>query len=380
MIQEHVVITGGGANALGVLRSLAGFKMTLFCDNTESPAWYSRYADKHLVRSTKIVEFIDELAAFGAKLPQTTNKPILLITEEKTVFHASLLREKLKPFFQLNLVEHHLLVALQSKEGFQQLSELHQCPVPKAVILRTNVPMSELEKLQFPCVFKPLEQNEAYSKRFKKAYKVNSPAEVETLYPEISTVVEEMIVQEWLEGPDSEIFFCLAYCNAQHEIVSSFTGRKIRSWPIQVGGTASCTSAPEAEAELTALTADFVRAIGYYGLIGMEYKFDINRKKFYMIEPTVGRTDYQHEIAYLSGRNYLKDMVFNLSGLQPAPKQQRQPIPVIWYDDIAEANALANGASNNLFTDREKISAIFRWYDPIPSLQQFWLRIKRKLR
>ena len=35
----------------------------------------------------------------------------------------------------------------------------------------------------------------------------------------------------------------------------------------------------------------------------MEYKRDRRDEKFYMVEPTVGRTDYQEEIATLNGVN-----------------------------------------------------------------------------
>jgi len=374
----HIVVTGGGINALGVLRALSKYKLTLLCDDKSKPAWKSRYGYKVLTSNTKEVDFINDLIAYGKKTTQQSNRPILLITEEKTVLNVSLLREQLEPYFILNLVEHSLLVRLQSKEGFQQIAESIQSPVPRAVVLKSDSEIEQLDKLQFPCVFKPLEQNEKYGQQFKKAYKVNSKDEVKRLYNVICNVEPHMIVQEWLEGPDSQIYFCLAYCNLQHEIVSCFTGRKIRSWPIQVGGTASCTSAPEVEAELLQFTQDFVRKCSYVGLIGMEFKFDIERKKFFMIEPTVGRTDMQHEIAFLSGQNYLEKMVLFINN-QKIPKSVKKLEPVIWFEETADANAIANGAPTTLYNNRRKISATFRWYDPMPYIYQQLVKIKRKI-
>jgi D-aspartate ligase len=377
MLQSHIVVTGGGINALGVLRALSKYKLTLLCDDKSKPAWNSKFGNKILTSNTKELAFIEELAEYGKKIANKNTRPTLIITEEKTVFNASLLRGKLEPYFCLNLVEHPLLVKLQSKEGFQQIAEAFQSPVPHAVILKSDTQFEELDKLQFPCVFKPLEQNEKYGHQFKKAYKVNNIDEVKNLYKDICKVEPRMIVQEWLEGPDSQIYFCLAFCNIQHEIVSSFTGRKIRSWPIQVGGTASCTSAPEVEVELFQLTQDFVRKCSYSGLIGIEYKYDIHRKKFFMIEPTVGRTDMQHEIAFLSGQNYLEDMVLFINN-QKIFNNKKSTKPVIWFEDTADANALANGAPDVLYKDRRKISAIFRWYDPMPFIHQQLIRFKRK--
>lgn len=378
MIHSHIVITGGGINALGVLRSLSKYQLTLLCDDKNKPAWKSKYGDKILTSNTKDLAFINDLVAYGKKIKHQKTKPILLMTEEKTVLNVSLMREQLEPYFILNLVEHSLLVTLQSKEGFQQIAESIQSPVPRAVVLKSHYEIEQIEKLQFPCVFKPLEQNEKYGQQFKKAYKVNSIDEVKELYNVICNVEPRMIVQEWLEGPDSQIYFCLAYCNSRHEIVSCFTGRKIRSWPIQVGGTASCTSAPEVETELLQLTQDFVRKCSYVGLIGMEFKFDIERKRFFMIEPTVGRTDMQHEIAFLSGQNYLEKMVLFINN-QQIPKSGEKLKPVVWFEETADANAIANGAPTTLYNDRRKISATFRWYDPMPYIYQLLVKIKRKI-
>lgn len=370
----HVVVTGHSANALGVLRSLTDCQLTLLCDSKQAPAWFSRFGQKKLVADTKGAALVDDLLALAAHFDG--RKAVLIPTEEKTVVHISAARERLAPYYHLPLCPHPQMLALQSKQGFAELAEQAASPVPASVVLRSPADLAALDALQFPCVFKPLEQNEAYSRQFKKAYKVQSSAEVAALYQQIAPVLPEMIVQEWLEGADSEIYFCLAFYDEHSRCVSSFVGRKIRSWPLQVGGTAACTSAPQAFAELQQLTDDFVRHIGYQGLMGMEFKYDANRQGFYMVEPTVGRTDYQHEIATLSGSNVLKAMVCHLAGL-PAPVAG-QPLRVLWFDEIADANAKAHGASQQLDHGLTPVAAIWRWSDPLPGLMALWRRIVRK--
>jgi D-aspartate ligase len=377
MTLPHIVITGSSANALGALRSLHQYSLTLVCEDENSPAWHSRYGKKVRVQSTKKESIVAELCNMAKTLPDSAERPLLLMTEEKTVYQVSLHREKLEQYFQLHLCPHSLLVALQSKEGFQQLAAQANSPVPKGVILRSDDDLVNLNQLQFPCVFKPLEQNEAYGKQFKKAYKVNSIAEVSALYSDICKVMPEMIVQEWLEGADSDIYFCLAFFDQNSTLVSSFTGRKIRSWPLQVGGTASCTAAPEAESELKDLTCQFATAVGYSGLIGMEFKFDVQRKKFFMIEPTVGRTDYQHEVAALCGQNYLAKWVASVYKLPNLAEEKKSS--VIWYDEIADAKALQHGAANQMFLQRKRVAAIWRLTDPKPAILRFWRRLLNRL-
>lgn len=379
MPKTKVLVVGGSANALGVLRSLVHCELYLLCDSELAPAWHSRWGQKFRSNDTKAPTVVEELLALTGQFGGT--KPVLLLTEEKTVVQVSAARTQLAPYYQFLFCEQAMLLALQSKSGFQQLATQVGAAIPRGRILNQLSDLSLIHDLTYPCVFKPLEQNEAYSKAFKKAYKVQSVEEVESLYPAIAQVMPQMIVQEWLEGADSDIYFCLAYLDAAGQLVSSFTGRKLRSWPLQVGGTASCTAAPEAAAELTEKTLQFCQAIGYVGQIGMEFKFDAHRGGFYMIEPTVGRTDYQHEIATLAGHNVLAKMVDSLAGIssnETASQNIVYPNNVVWYDEIADANALANGGANSLCLDYRRVAAVWRWSDPMPGLVSLWRRVKRK--
>jgi predicted ATP-grasp superfamily ATP-dependent carboligase len=371
-----VVVTGHSANALGVLRALCKFNLTLLCDSDKAPAWFSRFGAKVLVADTKSAQIVDDLVELGKSF--AGEKAVLIPTEEKTVVQISAAREKLQPYYYLELCPHSMMLALQSKQGFADLAVKAGSPVPASIVIRSKEDLKALNQLSYPCVFKPLEQNENYSKKFKKAYKVQSSDEVISLYENIEPVLSDMIVQEWLEGEDSDIYFCLAFYDEHSNCVSCFTGRKLRSWPLNVGGTAACTSAPEAAAELQKLTDNFVQSIGYQGLMGMEYKYDRLRKGFYMIEPTVGRTDYQHEVASLSGSNFLEAMVCYFAGI-PGPKA-RLNRSVMWFDEIADANAKAHGASRQFDASLTPVAAIWRWSDPRPGLVAFWRRLQRKLK
>lgn len=376
--QTPVVVTGGSANALGVLRSLKHCELTLLCDSTEAPAWRSRWGRKVLVANTRAPSVTDDLIALAAQRGGTV-RPVLILTEEKTVVEVSNARERLKPHYRFILAAEPLLSDLQSKEGFQRRAVAARAPIPQGVVLQSSGDLASIHQLQYPCVLKPLEQDAAYAARFKKAYKVSSAAETETRYRDIEPVMPRMIVQEWLEGADSDIYFCLGFWDEQSQLVGqAFVGRKLRSWPLQVGGTASCTSAPEVAAEVTRLTDAFVKATGFVGQMGMEFKHDAKRGGFFMVEPTVGRTDYQHEIATLSGCNVLSQMVAHLAG-EPNPPSL-PPKMVIWYDEVADAQALAAGAPDQLFRDRRKVPAVGRWSDPMPAIAGLWQRVFRRFK
>jgi predicted ATP-grasp superfamily ATP-dependent carboligase len=371
-----VVIVGGSVNSLGILRSLAPYARCLVLSDTKShPVFQSRFGKKKLVKNTKSIDIIDELERLGRyfMLP-----PVLFLSEEKTVEQVSLHRERLQDYYKFDLAEHNQIIDLQSKSGFQQLAEDHDAPIPQAMSIEKSDDIEHADHLTFPCVFKPLYQDSGYSKRFKKAYKVENVAEVRALYKEIQSTMPGMMLQEWIHGADNDIYFCIAYFDKQSRLVGGFTGRKLRSWPLNIGGTASCTNAPEKHDELSEITADFAKAINYSGLMGMEYKFDSQRQEFYMIEPTVGRTDYQHEIATLSGHNLLKQIYCYLKhdNISKYPLMMK---PTIWRDEIADANALAHGGNPDEPLDAEVYGAIKRWNDPWPYFSALCKRIKMKV-
>jgi predicted ATP-grasp superfamily ATP-dependent carboligase len=331
-----------------------------------------------LATNTRAPSVVDDLLALATQ-SSAPMRPVLILTEEKTVVEVSKARTRLAPHYRFILSPEPLLSDLQSKAGFQKLAATVDAPVPRGVVLQSSSDLEAIDQLVYPCVLKPLEQDAAYGERFKKAYKVPSPDAAKALYREIEPVMSRMIVQEWLEGADSDIYFCLGFWDERSRLVGeAFVGRKLRSWPLQVGGTASCTSAPEAAMELTRLTDAFVKATGFVGQMGMEFKRDTKRGGFYMIEPTVGRTDYQHEIATLAGTNILAMMVAHLAEQAiPSSGLTRQ---VIWYDEVADALALAAGAPDDGLTGHRRVAAVWRLEDPMPTLVSLRRRLLQKLK
>lgn len=375
MKNMNAVIVGGSANSLGILRSLAPYVNCLvLADDKNLPVFYSRFGKKLLVVDTKSSAIIDELEQLGKTF---TQPPVLFLSEEKTVEQVSLHRDRLRPYYLFSMVSHQQIIDLQSKSAFQQLAESYHSPIPQAVVIKQLCDIEHAQGLNFPCVFKPLYQDRAYSKQFKKAYKVADIAEVTALYQKIKPIMPDMLVQEWLHGKDSDIYFCLAYFDENSQLVASFSGRKLRSWPLDIGGTASCTNAPEAHQTLSEITTTFAQHINYHGLLGMEYKFDSQRQGFYMIEPTVARTDYQHEIATLSEHNLLLQIYRHLRK-ESIPQYSVITKAVIWRDEIADENALTHGGEKTEPEKAKRYGAVLRANDFGPYGFALFRRIKSR--
>ena len=369
------VVIGGGLNALGVIRSLANScHVVLATHQVDGPAWRSRYAHKWQTCKTNSEEFIEQLITFGT---HNVTKPILLPTEELCVTLLSQHLEELKKYFTVDLIPSQDVERLQSKQGIQELAEQANSPIPRSITIESPSDLASLEQLEFPCIFKPLKQNPEYGRRFKKGYKVNSLGEISELYKEIHSVNPEMIAQEWINGGDSDIYFYLCFLSREGKEVTSFCGRKLRSWPVGVGGTASCTASPERHEELQKLTIEFCEKTGFTGLIGMEYKWDPIKKQFYIIEPTVGRTDFQHEVATLSGVNFLQEIGYFFG---KCTKPERYSKKVVWRESYADKMALSTGNFIEEGKGYSYFDALFRISDPMPLVSTITKKIGRKLK
>lgn len=373
------VVVGGGLNALGVVRSLgaAGIPLVVVDTSPKSPAMRSRYGRKLVCEALEGEPLLACLAALGREhgAPLT-----LFATEEKTVETVSEQRARLEPYYRLRQPEHERLMALMHKQGFQELAEAVGAPVPRTVRLEGKADLARIHDLTYPCVFKPSKKDYGYGARFKKAYKVASPAEVEALYEEIFPVLADMVVQEWIEGSDADVYFCLQYIGEGGQVVSSFSGRKIRAWPPRIGGTASCTAAWEVAEELAETTRDFFAKVGFVGMGSMEYKRDSRDGRFYMVEPTVGRTDFQEEVASLNGVNIPAAAYRHEMGLAPVP-DQRVATPQIWREPVSDRWSYQEGGRqpDPRSAGHAVRDAYWRWDDPRPWIDLMTRRLGSRL-
>jgi len=111
----------------------------------------------------------------------------------------------------------------------------------------------------------------------------------------------------------------------------------------------------------------------------MEFKCDRQIGKFLMVEPTVGRTDWQEEIASLHGIN-IPHAAYCYELELPLPTPEKPRDPVIWLDPPSYWRSMLVSKS---FRDQRPAgarvrSACWRLDDPLP-LAFFWLEWIQKI-
>ena len=379
VVETPAVVVGAGFNGLGVARSLARERVPVWlldCDPARVEL-RTNAAKPLVIAAVNGETLVDELVRLGTT-KFADRKPVLFLTQEESVRSVSRHRDRLASLYRINLPPANVVEALQHKHGFQLLAEQFDAPIPRLVRVRTADDVDALARLQFPVVVKPGAHDAGYSRMFKKAYYMTGAKDCKDLVRRMLAVLPDIVVQEWIEGPDTNIYFCLQYLNSDGKPVASFTGRKIRSWPPHVGGTASCMPATDVDTELATLTTKFFRDTGVVGMASMEYKRDENTGAFRMVEPTIGRTDYQEEVATLNGVNLPYAAYCAELGL-PAPARIFPERHIAWRvrsEDVQSAAAQRQSPRSGFDNVRHVADALWRSSDPAPWLAQNfrWLR------
>ena len=295
-----VVVVGGVLTALGVVRSLAsaGIPVYLACDTRFCPAGLSRQCTLLRVPDLKGQGLVDGLLSIAGRIGE---KAVLILSSDLQVVAVSRARAALEAHYFLGLPTETMVDVLMDKAKFQPYAEEIGLPVPRAVMLDEGHDEQALDALSMPVVVKPADHELAPAERTTRA---DTLAEARAVARRMRCAASSVVVQEWIDGDDDDIYFTLFVCDGQARIVALFTGRKMICAPPLVGSTALCVAATtEQHQTLAAQTQAFVTYSQYHGIGGLEFKRHRRTGQFVVVEPTVGRADWQEEIATLCGVN-----------------------------------------------------------------------------
>ena len=108
-----------------------------------------------------------------------------------------------------------------------------------------------------------------------------------------------LVIQEWIEGDDTDLYFCLMYINKNSRPLAVCTGKKLRQHP-HLAGTLSVAEAVWIE-EVAEESLKLLTPSGCKGFCSVEFKYSKVNGKFYVIEPTIGRADSQEGMSVMAG-------------------------------------------------------------------------------
>lgn len=272
---------------------------------------------------------VDRLLRFGAAQAE---KPVLYMEEDAQLLMVSRHRDRLSSVFRFALADGDLVETLVDKGRFQVLAERLELPVPRTQRLSPQ-PGSEAPDLdlRFPLIVKPLTRRPPWDEieGLGKAIRLDGHDELRALWPRLIPVGIDLLAQELIPGPETRIESHHVYIDADGAVAGEFTGRKIRTYPVDYGHSTALTITDiDGEgADVAALGREIAARIGLTGVAKFDFKRDPDgRLHLLEINP---RFNLWHHLGAVAGVNLPAMVQADLTG-RPRPAAAKARPGACW--------------------------------------------------
>lgn len=321
---------------------------------------------------------IDTLVDLG---PSFDGKAVLFPCSDDQVSVISEKRELLAPYYRFNLPSKEVVRMLLRKTEFASYARLHGYPIPKTLIIDRSTNLSAcVGEFRFPCLLKPDNKTAQWNQhnRVNKMLRIRDEEEGLKIISKALQWVDRLVLQEWITGEDSNVYFCLMYFDRNSEPRATFVGRKIRQWLPEIGSTAIA----EKRFSSTVLNESvrLFKALHYKGLGSVEFKLDPEDRRFKITEPTVGRPNFQSYVAVANGINIPYVAYCDLIGKSITVLDQPDRTGCVkWIDEWHDYQSSLSYWRQGKLTLRDwarsvsgpRRYALFSLSDPLPFIHSF---------
>jgi len=308
--------------------------------------------------------------------PSLARRAVLYPCTDGAVLQLARHRGRVAGWFHVALPDSDVVEMLMDKNRFSAFAATAGLPIPRTCRLasRSDAERAAAE-LPFPCVIKPPVKSLLWVQHTPaKAFRVDTAAELLEVYDRCAAWAEDLIAQQWIEGPDSALYSCNCYYDRGGKPVVTFVARKLRQWPPGTG--TSCLGEECRNDTVLDLTRRVFDAAGFYGLGYLEVKRDARTGEHFVIEANVGRPTGRSAIAEAGGVELTYAMYCDLLGL-PLPGNLEQRYGgakwIFWRQDVRSALHYWRRGELSLASwarswRGHKTDAVFSWHDPAPFL------------
>lgn len=296
------VVVGLSVNALGVIRSLGrkSIKVIAIGSDRSEYAAKSRYCKTLFCNRLYGEELYKKLLEIGNSLNQ---KGVLFCTSDMGVLTVSQYENELRRHYHFVFPSKETINMLMSKRLFYEFASKNRFNVPKTFFVDNKEDIQMVSNLiHYPCVIKPEFRDESWDRNVSKVDKImfiKSKDEYCDFFNQYNISNIPLIVQEWIDGTDADVFYGLTYINQNQQPLAVFTGRKIRQFPVLTGSTSLAES--KWDAYVAEESIRLLNTANCIGICSVEFKYSRKDKVYMITEPTVGRTDTQEGSSINSG-------------------------------------------------------------------------------
>lgn len=278
------LVVGGNLNGLSIARSLGRQGIPVWVASTPNIrlAGLSRYTRRTLLWPTgndeTQVEYLLEVAARN-KL----DKWVLFPTSDESAALLSKFHAELSRRFRVSAPPWDVLQWAYDKRLTYRLAAAQQIDYP-ATFYPTTEADFEHTRCCFPAILKPATHASINRFTADKAWPVENREELVARYREARDLIppDLILVQEKIPGGGESQFSYAALC-CEGKPIASLTARRTRQYPIDFGYSSSFVETLDVPA-IVAPSQRLLAAIGYTGIVEVEYKFDSRDGRFKLLD------------------------------------------------------------------------------------------------
>ncbi len=376
----------GLENFLGLqtARILAGHNVPVIgiATDPKRPFCHTNACEKILFTDTSTRAFVQTLLELGPTLDQ---KAVLFPCGDISVWMIAEHHKELEAWYHILQPEPEVVDLLMNKSRLYAFAQKTGLPISQTFILKTREEaVSASEKLSYPSILKPGDTTSDWLQKTGgiKVYRIHSPEELLAVYDRCAAWVPSLIVQEWVEGPESSLYSCNCYFDADSNPLVTFVARKIRQFPPETG--VSSLSVEERNDIVLQTTLQLFKSVNYRGLGYLEMKRDTRTGENFIIEPNIGRPTGRSAICEAGGVELIYTAYCDAADL-PLPENRIQQYTgakwIYWQRDLKSALYYWRRGELTLKEWQhslrgKKRCAVFSWSDPAP----FWIDLAASIR
>lgn len=290
-----VVYPAFSINCYGVIRSLGEQGIpVLALDEHDNPNFASRYCVGMRCPSPKTNPegFAEFLAELGSRF---RTRPVLYMMEDLYVYLAHQYRPLLEPHYRFPFMDGTALDDCINKRRTFDVAEGLGIPLPRTWYPASLAELTAIaDEVRYPVILKPIVARfdcrggtvskicEFPNHYQSKAVQANDWSQLLAHYRDVQAMDVECCVQELIPGGQDQLYGSTLYADAEGEVHGIFVRTKLRQTPWDFGTMTLGRAA--AAPEVVAMSKALVKAIGFRGICGMEYKYDARDRTYKLLE------------------------------------------------------------------------------------------------
>lgn len=369
-----VIIIGDHVQGLGIIRSLGKRQIPVYLVNDKNLCIgrFSKYLKKFIKApkvsdQTNFLDFIIKIAKkynlYGFILMPTNDAAVNLLSKNKKL---------LEQYYKVPTPTSEITNFAYNKKLTLLLAEGNDIPVPLTFYPKNSEELGEIPPhIRYPVIIKGIIGHTFYQKTGVKAFIAYSREELIESYIKNVSVIDpsQIMIQEIIPGA-TELTYSFCSFFKEGEIIGWWTGRKVRSHPMDFGTGTFAKSVYEPQ--LLEFGKRLLKAMNYYGISEIEFKLDPRDGKFKLIEMNA-RTWLWHSLAARCGVDFPYLLYSDMMG-EKTEIINNFKNDIAWIHVYTDIAVILNSMLKNELNIKNYISslkcekefAVFSLDDPLP--------------